>query len=328
MTEYLAPLVHIVEPKDDGVMLKVILRDRMKLSRTLLAKLKMSEQGIMLNGVRVYTSASVRSGDRIEVRMKRETSDDILPEPMPLHILHEDEHLLVVNKPAGLIVHPTHGHYTGTLANGVVHHWLVKGETVRFRPIHRLDQDTSGVLAIAKNPFVHQQVSEQMKKKRVAKTYIAFVHGKVVPAQGVIDAPIDRSAENPHIRTVRPDGYPSVTRYELITDYGVASLVRIWLETGRTHQIRVHMKHIGHPLLGDALYGPDIPEGEGADHAYADPDYATLAVHRAIARQALHAESLSFEHPITGLYLTFTAPWPDDLRQLCNQLEQQHVERM
>ena len=311
--EYMAPLTYRVEPEDDGVSLKVILGSRMKLSRTLLAKLKQTERGIELNGQRVYTSVKVRSGDLVEVRMAVEASDDILPENLPIEVLYEDDHLLVVNKSAGMIVHPTHGHYTGTLANAVVYYWLSKHESIRFRPIHRLDQDTSGVLAIAKSPYVHQHVSEQMKNRQVDKSYIAFVHGKPEPAAGKVDEPIDRSDENPHIRIVRLDGYPSITYYETVEVYGSGALMRIRLETGRTHQIRVHMKHIGHPLIGDPMYGlDDLPPDGGSGM---------------IRRHALHAESLSFSHPILGERMTFTAPWPEDLSELRNQLLREYVER-
>lgn len=308
---YLEPLVYVVSMEDEGILLKTILQNRMKLSRSLLSKLKQTEQGITLNGQRVYTSVAVRAGDQVEIRMVRETSDDILPQDLPIDIIYEDDHLLIVNKSAGMIVHPTQGHYTNTLANAVVHHWLVQGEQVRFRPIHRLDQDTSGVLAIAKNPFVHQHVSEQMKRNEFEKEYIAFVHNHPIPKEATISAAIDRDLINPHIRVVTHDrGYPSVTLYrtERIYGDGHASLVRIWLETGRTHQIRVHMKHIGCPLVGDKMYGlePMTELEQQRDHH--------------IARQALHAEKLTFAHPVTGEKMIFKAEWSKDLLDLHQKL--------
>lgn len=308
---YLEPLVYVVSTEDEGSQLKSILRNRMKLSRSLLSKLKQTEQGITLNGERVYTSVTVRAGDRLEIRMVRESSDNILPQDLPIDIIYEDDHLLIVNKSAGMIVHPTHGHYTNTLANAVVHHWLVQGQQVRFRPIHRLDQDTSGVLAIAKNPFVHQHVSEQMKRNEFEKEYISFVHNHPIPAEATISAPIDRDLINPHVRVVTPDGgYPSVTLYQTERIYGdgQAALVRIWLETGRTHQIRVHMKHIGCPLIGDKMYGLEPKtELEQVRDCY-------------IARQALHAEKLTFAHPMTGDRMEFKANWSEDLLALSEQL--------
>lgn len=305
------PFLYVVPPKDSGMTVRTVLRDRMGLSRSLVVKLKREERGILLNGERVYTSAKVRAGDRVEVNLPDETSGDVLPEPIPFDILHEDDHLLVVNKPAGLIVHPTHGHYAGTLANGVVHYWQSKGIRARFRPVHRLDQFTSGVLVIAKNAFVHQQIAEQLKKNRVEKAYAAFVFGTPDPPAGTVEGPIGRSDENPHVRIVRPDGAPSVTRYETVETFGFASLLRVYPVTGRTHQIRVHMRHIGHPLLGDAMYAADRDMPPGIP----------------LERQALHAESLCFVHPVTGERVRYQAPMPNDLQVLRNFLATMDVER-
>lgn len=177
MSSYYPPITYIVPQSEDGWLLKTILQKRMDVSRKLLSRLKMTEQGIMLNGERVYISVKVAGGDRVEIRMEQETSVDILPQDIPFDILYEDEHLLVVNKAAGIIVHPTHGHYTDTLANGVVHYWAAKGEQYRFRPVHRLDQETSGVLVIAKNPYSHQHISEQMIAGTVDKRYAALCTG-------------------------------------------------------------------------------------------------------------------------------------------------------
>lgn len=310
MSEYLPPLRYKVPASDDGMMVKTVVRRRMGISRRLLTRLKTTERGLTVNGVKVYASAVVRAGDLVEVRMVRERSDDILPEPLPLDILYEDDSLLAVNKPAGLIVHPTHGHYSGTLANAVVHHWQQKGEDVRFRPVHRLDQDTSGVIVIAKNPFVHQQIAEQMKRGAVGRRYVAFVHGEPHPAAGTVAAPIARDEANPHLRTVKEEnGYPSVTHYETVRSWGAAAQLNVRLETGRTHQIRVHMKHIGCPLIGDALYGPD------------DMSESRMRIHGLPARQALHAEELSLTHPGSGRPLVFHAPLPEDLTRLAQQIE-------
>ncbi|MDF2670370.1 MAG: yjbO [Paenibacillus sp.] len=310
---YYEPLTYIVPTEDDGMLLKTILAKRMELSRKLLSRLKQTEQGITLNGERVYISVRVSSGDRVEIRMEEEQSDDILPEELPVHILFEDDHLLVVNKPVGQVVHPTHGHYTGTLANAVVFHWQQQGLKVRFRPIHRLDQDTSGTLAIAKNPYIHQNISEQMQAGEVDKEYTAFVHGIMEPLSGTVRGPIDRDPERPHIRIVTPDGYPSVTHYAVERAYSqTVSRVRLKLETGRTHQIRVHMRHIGHPLLGDAMYGLNTLLGyDDYDHHTYDPRWDDR-----INRHALHASMLSFQHPFTKERMVFNAPLPDDLSEL------------
>ncbi|MEI7026012.1 RluA family pseudouridine synthase [Paenibacillus sp. y28] len=312
-TAYYEPLVYKVPAEDDGVLLRTIIQRRLGVSRKLLSRLKLTERGIMLNGARVYINVQVSQGDTVELRMEREQSEDILPQPMELHILYEDEHLLVLAKPSGIIVHPTHGHYTGTIANGVVHHWLERGEEVRFRPIHRLDQETSGVLAIAKTAYVHQNISEQMQQGLVEKEYAAFVYGVLSADAGTVNAPIDRNPASPHERIVMPEGegYPSVTHYRVLRRYAHATLVALRLETGRTHQIRVHMKHLGHPLIGDKLYVPAQqpvpPEWEALD--------------KLADRHALHAVRLAFAHPMTKEYMSFTAPLPEDLARLEQRLE-------
>ncbi|MCJ8013345.1 RluA family pseudouridine synthase [Paenibacillus sp. KQZ6P-2] len=332
MTSYYPPITYIIPEAEDSWLLKTILARRMHVSRKLQSRLKLTEQGIMLNGQRVYISVKVRTGDVVEIRMEKETSDDILPQPIPFEILYEDEHILIVNKEAGMIVHPTHGHYTGTLANGVVYYWLQKGEAYRFRAVHRLDQETTGVLAIAKNPYVHQHISEQMIHNHVDKKYLAMVHGMPNPQQGEINGPIDRDPEEPHRRIVTPDGYPSLTKYKVLQSWEQGSLVELKLETGRTHQIRVHMTSIGCPLIGDKLYRHPIYHelAETISSVQAKEDLQDLLPENAwqivllddsIPRQALHAFELSFEHPVTHEKMTFEAPLPEDMAKLQHQLE-------
>lgn len=310
MTLYYKPIEYIISPEEDGLLLKTILQKRMGVSRKLLSRLKLTEQGIMLNGERVYISVRVSTGDLIQLRMEQEVSEDILPEPIPFDILYEDEHLLVVNKAAGLIVHPTHGHYTGTLANGIVHYWREQGLAYRFRPIHRLDQETSGALAIAKNPYVHQHISEQMIAGTVDKLYTAFVHGSPPHPTGMLDGPIDRDPEEPHRRIVTPTGYPALTKYQVEQQWAAASKVSLKLESGRTHQIRVHMTHLGCSLIGDKMYkhrpmAADSPES-----------LAFEVLDMCIERHALHASKLVLDHPITRERLVFQAPLPEDMASL------------
>jgi 23S rRNA pseudouridine1911/1915/1917 synthase len=305
-TSYYKPLEYVVPPEEEGFVLRTILQKRMMISRKLLSRLKMTEQGITVNGERKYIDIKVKAGDLVAVRMVQEESDDIMPQDLPLHILHEDEELLVLNKEAGMIVHPTHGHYLNTIANGVVYYWQQRGVQYRFRPIHRLDQETSGTLAIAKNPYVHQQISEQMIAHEVKKEYVALVHGVVSSDAGTIHEPIDRDPESPHIRIVTPSGYDAVTHYRIEQRFAKATLVRLWLETGRTHQIRVHMKHLGHPLLGDKMY-----VRENADLSKPEP----------IDRQALHAATLGFTHPATKQWTEFHAPLPEDMAECIRRLE-------
>lgn len=335
MSLYYPPISYVVSPQEDGMQLKTILQKRMGVSRKLLSRLKLTEQGIMLNGTRVYISVNVRAGDLIEIRMEQEQSDDMLPQPMNLHILYEDEHLLVLNKPAGIIVHPTHGHYTDTLANGVVHYWQEKGWKYRFRAVHRLDQETSGVLVVAKNAYIHQHVSEQMIAGTVDKRYVALVHGKPALPSGDIDGPIDRDPLEPHRRIVTPEGYPSLTRYKVCETYPSASLVELKLETGRTHQIRVHMLSLGCPLIGDQMYRHPVYSdrelrSDGAETSSnvsagpADLEAATIMrLDRFMGRQALHAASLTLIHPIEGSTMVFTAPLPEDMNSLRNVLAEE-----
>ncbi|MDF2924258.1 MAG: ylyB2 [Paenibacillaceae bacterium] len=301
---YYEPLTYLVPAEEDGLELKAILHRKMMVSRKLLSRLKLTERGITVNGTRQYINCRVKEGDVVEVRMEEETSEDILPQDIPVDVLFEDDHLLIVNKPAGIIVHPTTGHWSNTLANGVVHMWLERGLRIRFRPIHRLDRETSGVLAIAKNPYIHQNVSEQMKANTVEKEYTAIVQGLVEPESGTIDAPIDRNPDSPHYRIVTPGGYPSITHYQVAERLREATMLKVVLETGRTHQIRVHMTHLGHPLLGDSMYGIC------ADDANELP----------IGRHALHASKLSFVHPATGEKMIFSAPLPQDMKELLSSL--------
>jgi 23S rRNA pseudouridine1911/1915/1917 synthase len=321
---YYEPLEYIVKPEEEGMLLRTVLLNRLNVSRKLISRLKLTEQGITVNGERRYTSSKVAAGDRVEIRMQEEQSDDIMPQELPLSIIYEDDHLLVVNKAAGIIVHPTHGHYMNTLANAVVYHWQQTGCKSRFRPIHRLDQDTSGTLAIAKNPFVHQQVSEQMQANTVTKQYLAIVHGIMEHDAGTVNELIDRDQEQPHLRIVTPSGYPAVTHYKVERRFAAATLVRLTLETGRTHQIRVHMLHLGHPLFGDSMYGLSrlrLVTGDAADAAgdagrHTNADTADAAM----GRQALHACLLAFRHPFTRERMEFTAELPEDMRSCLEQL--------
>lgn len=297
-TEYYEPLCYQVGAEEEGWKLRTVLQSKMFISRQLLVRLKRLERGILVNGERKYADFHVQVGDIIEVRMPQEESDDILPQAMELDIVHEDEQIMMINKPAGLIVHPTHGHYINTLANGVVHYWKERGIRCRFRPVQRLDQDTSGLLLIAKTPFAHQFVALQLLEHSVEKQYLAFAHGRVKDDVGIIDAPIERLPEQPHKRAVLEWGDRAVTHYEVIERYSRFTLLRLRLLTGRTHQIRVHMEHLGHPLLADALYGDLHAETFG------------------LQRHALHAQQLGFVHPGTRQWTQFRSELPPDLAAL------------
>jgi 23S rRNA pseudouridine1911/1915/1917 synthase len=316
MSAYYEPIIYKVTDQEDGWLLKTVLHRKLGVSRKLLSKIKLTEQGVMLNGERVYISVSVKSGDVVSISLEKEMSEDILPQPIPFHIIYEDDALLIVNKESGIIVHPTNGHYTDTLANGVVHYWEEKGEMFRFRPIHRLDQDTSGVIAIAKNAYVHQHIAEQLIAGQVTKKYVAIVHGCPNPLEGTIDGPIDRDPEEPHRRIVTPEGYPSLTWYKTLSTFKRGSFVELVLGTGRTHQIRVHMTSIDHSLIGDKMY-----RMLGFDSMDEHDREAIIELDSSIPRQALHACELGFIHPITGEKLLFEAPLPDDMEQLISKLK-------
>ncbi|MGB8955049.1 MAG: RluA family pseudouridine synthase [Tumebacillaceae bacterium] len=285
----------------DGQMVRDVLRHHLQMSRKLIRKLVEGE-GVLVNGKHTWLSWRLQEGDTLRLLLPTEESEDILSEPIPFATVYEDEDVLVVNKRAGLIVHPTHGHWTGTLANGVVHAWKERGVTARFRPVHRIDQHTSGLLVIAKNHYALKLLAGQLMERTLERSYTAIVHGRVEWDEGRIEGPIDRSDEDRRIRVVRPDGQEARTDYRVVERFGmIGTLVSLKLHTGRTHQIRVHMQYIGHPLFGDAMYGT------GDDAAW-------------IERQALHAQVLGFVHPRTGETLRFEAPLPEDMAQLLDAL--------
>lgn len=250
----------------------------------------------------VFSNRRLALGDRLFVHLtEKKRSDAIEPVPMDLSILFEDDHLMIVNKPAGMPVHPSQGNYGNTLANGVAWHLKEKGWDFVFRAVNRLDRDTSGLLVIAKNMLSSCILSEQVRLHKIHREYAAIVCGKTPPF-GTVSVPIARKDGSAIERIPSPaDGEPAVTHYKTISYHEDTDLsfLRLLLETGRTHQIRVHMKYIGHPLPGDFLYHPDF---------------------RYIGRQALHSAYLRLAHPITGEILEFTAPLPEDMKRLFPEL--------
>jgi 23S rRNA pseudouridine1911/1915/1917 synthase len=294
-------LLHLtVGPEWAGKMVRDVMREKLRMPRKVIRKL-VESQGVLVNGQHVWLSTRLQEGDSLRLVMRAEESEEILPEPIPFCVVYEDEDVLVVEKQAGLIVHPTAGHYTGTLANGVVWSWRRRGVKAKFRPVHRIDRYTSGLIVIAKHHFAHSRLTKQMMERTIERSYLAVVHGAVASDAGVIDAPIDRSDEDRRVRVVRPDGQEARTEYRVVERFDAGTLVELKLHTGRTHQIRVHMKYIGHPLFGDALYY------DGDDSEW-------------IGRQALHARVLGFTHPRTGEFLRFESALPDDMARLVERL--------
>ena len=247
---------------------------------------------IILNGERGFGRSVLKAGDRLVITVPEvESGENIIRTEMELAVLYEDEDILVVNKPAGIPVHPSMGNYENTLANGIAWYFAAKGEDFVYRCINRLDRDTTGALILAKNPLSAAILSVQMRKRQIRRTYLALVDG-VLPESGVVDAPIARMRGSVITREVNFEtGESAVTHYERLAVGRDYSLAELHLETGRTHQIRVHMKYIGHPLPGDYLYNPD---------------------YRRIQRQPLHSFQLEFIHPITKEPMLFTASVPKD----------------
>lgn len=266
-------------------------------SRQIIIHLKKTEHGILQNGEWAYVRTPLVPGDVLKITLLEESaSEHILPVPMEPDIVYEDEDLLVVNKPFDMPVHPSIHNYDNTLANGMAYYFQQKGETFIFRCINRLDRDTTGLLILAKNALSASILSNDMKARKIHRTYQAVVSRIPVPASGTIDAPIARKEDSAIERCVDFEkGEPAVTHYRTLETKENLALVELSLETGRTHQIRVHMQHMGCPLLGDYLYNPDF----------------TL-----INRVSLHSYSLSFVHPIAGKSMYFCAPLPKDMAGL------------
>ena len=263
-------------------------------SRHILSSMKNVPNTIILNGVRGFGRSVLKPGDHLMVTVpETESGKNIIRTEMDLSILYEDEDILVINKPAGMPVHPSAGNYENTLANGIAWYFAEKGEDFVYRCINRLDRDTTGALILAKNPLSAAILSMQMKKRQIRRTYLALVDG-VPDVSGTIDAPIARMEGSVINREVNfLTGETAVTHYERLATGTRYSLMELHLETGRTHQIRVHMKYIGHPLPGDYLYNQDYSR---------------------IQRQPLHSFQLEFIHPVTKKPMLFTAPVPDDFR--------------
>lgn len=282
-----------------GSTLEEVLTGPMGISRRMIQRLTRAA-GVLLNGRPPYLKRRVSPGEEVAVRVATEEDPGLPPVEMELAIVYEDEHLLVIDKPAGLLVHPVRPSGEATLAHGITHHLLQMGVRTRVRPVHRLDRDTSGLLMVAKHAYVHQALDRQLRERGLRRRYLAFVEGSEISDEGVIDAPIGSHPRDPNLRAVVPaPGDRAVTRFRLRERYGGAALLEVELETGRTHQIRVHMAHVGHPLIGDVRYG-------------ASP--------RALGRQALHAASLSFRHPLTGNVIELSSPLPEELTNLQGEL--------
>lgn len=265
-------------------------------SRKLITTLKKTDFSIMVNGKWMYTRDRLHKGELLQISLiEEQVSQNIIPVSMPLDIFYEDEDILVLNKPSNTPIHPSQNNYDNTLANGVISYFNEQGISCVFRCINRLDRDTTGLTIIAKNTLSSCILSKMIKKRQIHREYLAVVRG-LIPAYGTITAPIARAYGSTIERCVNFErGEPAITHYRRLSYRNGYALVSIRLETGRTHQIRVHMKHIGHPLPGDFIYNP----GDTS-----------------IGRQALHSYKLTFSHPITKQPMSFCASLPSDMQSI------------
>ncbi|MDO5350408.1 MAG: RluA family pseudouridine synthase [Lachnospiraceae bacterium] len=252
--------------------------------------------GITVDGSHAITPQILKEGETLQIHLEeRESSQKVVPTQLPLNLVYEDEDLMIVNKPANMPIHPSQGNFENTLANAVAWYYQQKGQPYVYRAINRLDRDTTGLLILAKHGLSGCILSQMGSRREIRREYLAIAMGKT-DSQGRIDAPIGRAGQSTVLRCIDWEhGDPACTHYErlLYREDLDCSLIRLHLETGRTHQIRVHMKHIGHPLPGDFLYNPD---------------------YRLMKRQALHSHKLEFLHPITGEAMYFEAPMPEDMK--------------
>lgn len=288
-------LRYVIKPEYDGYTIEKYLKLK-RYSHGCLVHLKKTEEGIKRNGVWAYTKDVLQAGDVLEtVFVEEEASENIVAVEMTPDIVYEDEDILVINKAADTPIHPSQGNYENSLANGVAGYFKHKGENFVFRCINRLDRDTTGLVVIAKNMLSGAVLNQAMIQREIHRTYLAVVKGEL-PESGTIDFPIARKEGSTIERCVDFEcGEHAVTHFQCVEKNEKYSLAKIWLETGRTHQIRVHMNAIGHPLPGDFLYHPDFSE---------------------IGRQALHSWRLEFMHPVTGALMKFEQPLPEDMRKL------------
>ena len=298
----------IIEKENNGARIDRFLADAApELSRSRIQKL-IKDAHITVNEKPVKSNYRLLTDDVISLSIPELKEPDILPEALPLDILYEDRDVIVVNKPKGMVVHPAPGHYTGTLVNALLYHCKdqLSGINGDLRPgiVHRIDMDTTGSLIVCKNDLAHQNLSEQLKEHSIHRIYIAIVHGNIKEDQGTVNAAIGRHPiDRKKMSTKCKQGKHAVTHYTVIERFGDYTFIQCELETGRTHQIRVHMASIGHPLLGDAVYGP------------------AKCPFKNLQGQTLHAKILGIIHPRTGEYMEFDAPLPDYFNNLLQILK-------
>jgi 23S rRNA pseudouridine1911/1915/1917 synthase len=290
----------LIDKDYEGKKIREYLKVKAELSSRLIRGAAL-DQRIRVNGKVIRLNYVLKKGDKITIDLDKNEEQDIIPEPIELQIAYEDLDILVLNKPPFIVVHPTRSHPTGTLANGILYYFKEKGENCIVRLVSRLDMNTSGLIIIAKNQFSHMSLAKEMTTDEFKKSYLAVVHGNMKEKEGTIDLPIYRELEDTIKRSVDERGQRSITHYRVVKSLRDADLVELTLETGRTHQIRVHLSHLGHPIFGDSLYGTE-------DEGY-------------IKRQALHAFKLVFPNPRTGEIINLETELPKDMQELVNRLK-------
>jgi 23S rRNA pseudouridine1911/1915/1917 synthase len=288
----------IVPAEEAGTRLDRFLTRRRELGTRSQVQRLIDAGHVLVQGRATKAGARLQASNCVTVDQPAPPPLDVAPEPIEIEVLYEDDSILAVNKPPGLVVHPAPGHWSGTLVNALVHRWgeVTEGfDPLRPGIVHRLDKDTSGVLIIARSPGVLETIARQFRRREVTKRYLALTWGRMRRLDGVIEGRIARDRVHRKRMSVQARGREAVTRFEVVELFAQNSLLRIYPETGRTHQIRVHLAAIGHPIVADAQYGR-----------------GSRALRIPIDRQALHAESITFRHPITGEPLFVSAPLPDD----------------
>ena len=273
-----------------------------------------SAGAVLLAGRAVQPRQRLHGGESVRVRAEFDADTRVAPEAIELHVVHEDEALLVIDKPAGLVVHPGAGNPRHTLQNALLAHDAALAQVARAGLIHRLDKDTSGLLLVARTPETHTALVAMLQRREIQRGYLALVLGRPT-AGGTIDEPIGRHRSVRTRMSVRRDGREAVTHYRIEQRFRGHTLLRVQLETGRTHQIRVHLAHVGLPIVGDAVYG-------GRRRQIAGAGEEMRAALQSFRRQALHAQRLAFDHPLSGVHRTFEAPLPQDFQALLAVLEE------